>query len=84
MTRRADYPEWVGSKSNTGADYIALNSVPRFFMKIYFFRFVEFNSNLCFKIFCIRNGLCIYNFVFSEYELYMLIFCKLKLGSVQL
>ena len=37
MTRKADAPEWVSSKSNTGAENIPLNSVSRFFMKIYFF-----------------------------------------------
>ena len=37
MTRRADNPEWVSSKSNTGAGDIALNSVSRFFGVFHFF-----------------------------------------------
>merc|ERR1711966_425084 len=65
VTRRADNPEWVSSKSNTGAGDIALNRVSRFFMVFhFFFFFTAFTFNLRFKMCYIRNKLCICKFVF--------------------
>ena len=43
LTRRADNPEWVSSKSNTGAEYIALKSVSR---KITTFDIFSFLSSI--------------------------------------
>ena len=40
ITRQADNIEWVSSKSNTSAEYVALNSVSGFFGAFYFLYFV--------------------------------------------